>query len=146
MAPFARLIAAVLFVLTPAEFAPDYTYDSAGPLASISDAVVRVQLVSHVVTELHGEAGATHRAVVLGIFKPHVRLPAPGNSMILIEPDGLMQTEDGWRPPWDTSKPLPAGTDATAFMTWDSSLNAFRMVYVWQVRFDTKSNESAPIK
>ena len=52
-----------------------------------------------------------------------------------MEPQGFMQSEDGYWPCWDDEQPLPVGTEAMVFMHWDEDLRAFRLGTIAAVRF-----------
>jgi hypothetical protein len=127
----ALLVPALLF---PSQLAREYLFTSDSGLEGMADAVVRLELRSFRPLEGNELARGLHDAVLIGVFKADGRLPETGGAMPVIEPRGFMLTEDGYQPPWDTSKQLPPGTEATVFLVWDSDFGAFRMWHALNVR------------
>lgn len=129
------LMFAIVLTSVPTEFASECLFNPADAWSSLSDAVARVRFESHHPLHSDSETLTLHTVAVLGTFKTDPHLPPPADPVAVIEPQGFMQSEDGYWPCWDNEQPLPVGTEAIVFMHWDPDLRAFRLGTIAAIRF-----------
>jgi hypothetical protein len=129
------IAATLCIVAAPVTLRPDDVFDASDRMGwvGMANAIARVRFEAQ--SAMPGDLPRTrHTAIVLGIFKGHERLRRAPERVEVIERQGFMQTEDGDYPCWDNEQPLPEGTEALAFLVWDTDLHGFLLGTVASVQ------------
>jgi hypothetical protein len=128
-------LAALLVLSLPSAFRADVPQShivpgmSFGPWDDLPIAIAGMRLESPREFTIGSDRWTIHTGTVLAIFKTHPRPPSIGESLPIFEEWGLLGGNDyGKVPPWDTSGPIPAGSQWVLYLAWDQDLGGFRIV------------------
>jgi hypothetical protein len=99
-----------------------------GPWDDLPIAIAGMRLESVRGFTVGSDRWTIHTGTVLAVFKKHPRLPSIGENLPVFEEWGLFANDHLKRPPWDSSGPIPAGSQWILYLAWDQELGGFRII------------------